>query len=676
MHAASELHTEAHSAIELEAQRIRGLLAERDVEAALKATQTLLAMAPGNRDVLALQAESLRLLERTTEALAVLEQIERLHPKFSRLYQERGRCYVLQRDAPRAIDAFLRAVNLNPALFSSWKMLRSLYQMTGEAEHAATADAHIAILSKLPEEVLRANCLFFDGEIYRAEAIVRSYLLRYGNHVEAMRLLARIGMAQDVLDDAEILLSAVLQLTPDYRAARADFVTVLVRRQKYHHALEQADLLLRDDSRNVDYRALRASALVGLGEHGQAIALYQELLGEVSAPAAVADLNLWLAHALKTIGAQQQAIAAYRAAAAARPDFGDAWWSLANLKTYRFTETEIACMTVAEQAATTPTIDRRHLCFALGKALEDRESYEQSWQFYCRGNALKRAESRYRPEIMEENTRAQKRICTKEFLAARAGWGAPDPDPIFIVGLPRAGSTLLEQILASHPLVEGTQELAEIHRYSLELAGFGGDQSRVAYPDALAELSSADVRRLGERFLAETRIYRQTRRPHFIDKMPNNFRHLGLIHLILPNAKIIDARREPLACCFGNLKQLFAHGQEFTYSVEDIARYYRTYLELMEHWNSALPGRILTVHHEDVIEDLHASVTRLLEFCGLPFEPACLQFHKTARSVRTASSEQVRRPISREGLAQWRHYEPWLGALKEALGDALVRYRR
>jgi tetratricopeptide (TPR) repeat protein len=666
---------EPASDIELEVRRIRALLQERNLSTALARSQALLRTVPSNRDVLLLHSESLRHLGRAVDALESLERLQQLHPRFSQLYQERGRCYVLLREAPRAIEAFLMAVNLNPALISSWKLLQRLYAMTGETQLAATAGGHITILSGLPADIRRASRLFFDGDVGPAEALVRGFLLRNGHHVEAMRLLARISLAQEILDDAEVLLSAVLRLAPGYGAARADYVNVLVRRQKYVHALGEVDLLLRDEPRNADYLALRACALVGIGEHAQAITVYQGLLGDVRTPTAVADVNLWLAHALKTVGAQQQAVIAYRTAAAARPDFGDAWWSLANLKTYRFTDQEIAEMLSAEQAATTTTPDRMHLCFALGKALEDRLDYARSWQFYSRGNALKRATSRYRPEIMEANTRAQMQICTKEFFTARVNWGTPDPDPIFIVGLPRSGSTLLEQILASHPLVEGTQELAEIHRYSVELGAMGTEPNSASYPQSLAHLSIADLRQLGERFLAETRVYRQTHRPYFIDKMPNNFRHLGLIHLMFPNAKIIDARREPLACCFGNFKQLFAHGQEFSYSLEDIARYYRTYLELMTHWNSVLPGKILTVHHEDVVEDLSGNVRRLLEFCALPFEPACLQFHKTVRSVRTASSEQVRRPISRDSLTNWRHYEPWLGPLQEALGDALVRYR-
>ncbi len=367
-------------------------------------------------------------------------------------------------------------------------------------------------------------------------------------------------------------------------------------------------------------------------------------------------------------------IEVYRAAAAARPGFGDAYWSMANLKTYRFTEEELERMRREEAAPGIGDVDRYHLCFALGKAFEDRADYERSFHYYARGNKLKRAESRYRAAILETNTAHQKDTCTREFFRARAGYGVRDPDPIFIVGLPRSGSTLLEQILASHSLVEGTQELADIPRYVAELQGREPDLNNPRYPRVLAQLQAEDFRTLGERYLRETRVYRSTR-PFFIDKMPNNFRHLGLIHLMLPNARIIDARREPMACCFSNLKQLFASGQEFTYSIDDIARYYRTYLELMAHWDEVLPGRVLRVWHEDVVDDLETHVRRILDFCGLDFEPACVEFYKTARSIRTASSEQVRQPIFRDGLDQWKHFEPWLGELETALGDARVRYR-
>jgi tetratricopeptide (TPR) repeat protein len=657
--------------IELEVRRARGLLQGRQFHEALRAAEALCAEFPENRDALYLLAMSQRHLNALPEALATLALLERHHPGFSRLYQERGNCYVAQRNAPMAIEAFLKGVNINPALPASWSMLESLYRMRGESENAAMAAAHVATLKRLAPEVVSATSLFSDGELAAAEHIVRAYLLKQGDDVEGMRLLARIGMAQDVFDDAEILLAGVLQLAPDYRAARLDYARTLLERHKYLRARQELETLLQLEPANRQYQTLHATACVGLGEHARASAIYRELLAE--APQA-ADLHLSLAHCLKTLGRREEAIASYRAAAAARPSFGDTYWSLANLKTYRFTDEEFARMRREEADPATAPGDRCHLCFALGKALEDRGEYAESFRFYERGNALKIAESRYRPELIVRNTRMQIQICTRELFERRAGSGRPDVDPIFIVGLPRSGSTLIEQILASHSSVEGTQELADVPRLVVELQGREPETHGLRYPAVLEELGAADFERLGQQYLDDTRIYR-TGKPRFIDKMPNNFRHLGLIHLMLPNARIIDARREPMACCFSNFKQLFANGQEFTYGLEQIAGYYRTYLELMSHWNRVLPGRILRVQHEDVVSDLEGSVRRILDFCGLEFEPECLKFHETERSVRTASSEQVRQPLYRDGLEQWRHFEPWLDPLKHALGDAVDRYR-
>jgi tetratricopeptide (TPR) repeat protein len=451
---------------------------------------------------------------------------------------------------------------------------------------------------------------------------------------------------------------------------------VLHKRQKHRQALQEMDTLLQQEPGNRDYLKLYAAACVGLGDYAPIIRLYRQMLAEgAAAGAETADLHLWLADLLKTVGQQPEAIQEYHAAISASPRSGEAWWGLANLKTYRFADDEIARMRAVEAAPATSPVARYHLCFALGKALEDQGRYEESWRFYERGNALKHAGIRHQPGLAEAHTRLSKQVFTKEFFATRQEWGVADPDPIFILGLPRSGSTLIEQILASHPQVEGTQELADVQRIVVELQGRGAELDEPRYPGVLTELTATDFTHLGERFMTETRVYRQTGRPFFIDKMPNNFRDVGLIHLMLPNAKIIDVRREPMACCFGNLKQLFSSGQEFSYSINDIARYYRTYLEIMRHWNVALPGRILTIHHEDVVDDLEGSVHRILEFCGLRFEPACLEFHKTPRNVRTASSEQVRQPISREGVDRWRSYEPWLASLRTALGDAVTSYR-
>ena len=666
----------AAGSVELEVQRIRGLVQAHRFGEAVAAAGSLRTLYPENRDVLYLLALGQRHAGRFRDALNTLADLEREHPGASRLYQERGHCYVAIKDAPRAIEAYEHAVRVNPALPDAWNMLEALYKMVGDDQQRQIAAAHSKKLKTVPPEVLTATGMFCEGDLSASEKLIRAFLLRHGDHVEAMRLLARIGVAREVLDDAEILLAAALKMAPDYIELRRDYACVLLDRHKHAEAIAELDSLLQLDPKNIDYRTLRATAAVGLGDHEGGIRSFAAVLADTSPQSRLAaDLHLSIAHSLKTLGHRAESIDEYRKAIEVRPNFGDAYWSLANLKTYQFSAEEIARLEAAEADPAIAAIDRYHICFALGKAYEDAADYAASWRFYERGNALKRAESRYRAELLEQNTANQKRICTREFFRERAGYGAASREPIFILGMPRAGSTLLEQILASHSHVEGTQELANVPRAVLDLQGYDPDLNNPRYPACLASMAANEFRALGEKYLADTQVYRSGK-PHFIDKMPNNFRHIGLMHLMLPNAKIIDARREPMACCFGNLKQLYARGQEFVYSIEDIARYYRTYLELMEHWDAVLPGRVLRVYHEDVVDDLEGSVRRMLDFCELPFEAACLEFHRTERSIKTASSEQVRQPIFREGLDQWRNYETWLGSLRAALGDALERYRR
>jgi tetratricopeptide (TPR) repeat protein len=651
------------SPIEAEVIRIRRLTQASRFTEALQAAQALLRRVPENRDVLYLIAVNQRYAGQPHQALATLARLEELHPTYSRLYQERGHCHAALRDPAASLEAHLQAVSLNPALPAAWEALRILFHASGQTEDSKNAAAHVAKLKTLAPAVVNASSMFADGETFEAERIIRAHLKAHPQDVEGMRLLARIGIRLDVLDDAEFLLEHVLEFSPTYHAARADYVRVLLQRQRNVRAMAEARILMQADPENRDFRTVYATACVALSQYEEAIRIYRVLAEEMPGSG---DLHLSIGHALKTQGDQKGAIAAYRQAYTVNPRFGDAYWSLANLKFYRFDDAELARMRDSEADRATSLIDRYHLCFALGKAFEDREDYAESFSFYARGNALKKAEVNYKPHIVELNNRLQAEVFTHAFLAARQGVGCPRPDPIFIVGLPRAGSTLIEQILASHSLVEGTFELADIGRMALQLQGPNHNVNAPRYPGILAECADDKFRNLGEKYLSDTAIYR-TGKPYFIDKNPNNFRHIGLIHLILPNAKIIDARREKLACCFSNFKQLFAYGQDFTYGLEDIARYYRSYVALMAHWDQVLPGRILRVQHEDVVADLDASVRRILDFCGLEFQPQCLEFYKTARSVRTASSEQVRRPIFQEGLTQWKNYEPWLDELKKAL---------
>ena len=654
-----------------ELRRIQELTQARRHIEALAAARAVLRRAPSQRGALYLSALNQRLLNQAKDALETLNPLERAHPEYSLLFQERGHCHVTLGDPARAIESFERAVGLNPALASSWAMLERLLSTAGQLERAGVASQHLSKLKELPPAIVEAGSWFCDGEHAAAENILTSYIASHGRHVEALRLLGRIALQRGAAERAEGLFREVVDSAPGYVAARLDYVRVLIERQKYKAALEQVDQRLRAAPSDSEARFLRATILAGLGRHDDAVPIFRDLLSETPQRN---HFRIVLGHSLKALGRTDEAVHAYRDATGGQADIGDAYWSLANLKTYRFSDDEVERMRGLEALPGPGVPDRAHLCFALGKALEDHGDYGGSWAFYERGNSLMRTKSGYRPEAIENNTSRLLEVCSEEFFAARTDAGTAARDPIFIVGLPRSGSTLLEQILASHPDVDGTQELHDIPRIVSELQGQGSNRGGARYPDLLPSLDPFLFERLGRRYLDETRVYRRGR-PRFVDKMPNNFRHIGLIHLMLPNARIIDIRREPMACCVSNLKQLFARGQEFCYGIEEIARYYRTYLELMRHWDRVLPGRVLRVSYEDLVEDLGANVRRILAYCGLEYDPACLEFHRSRRAINTPSSEQVRQPLFREGLSHWRHYDPWLDPLRETLGDAIGRYR-
>jgi tetratricopeptide (TPR) repeat protein len=426
------------SVIEQKVHDLQVLIQSGQYELALKSADALRTEVPENRDVAYMRAVALRYLNRIADALAALAELEKRNPGFSRLYQEQGHCYVALRDAPKAIEAYQKAVHRNPALPAAWSRLVTLYRMTGDEASARTAQQHVDITSKMHPAIITATGLLSDGDVSQAEKIIRPYLLQNPQDVEAMRILARIALEFDVLHDADFLLEAVIELAPDYRAARYDYARALLRRHRHQVALEQLDILLKEEPENRMYKTTYATTWVGLGDHEKALKLYQELL--VGAPN-TADLHLSIAHTLKTLGRTDESIEEYRRAADARPHFGDAFWSLANLKTYRFTSEEIDRMIASEANPDIDLLDRYHMCFALGKALEDRGDYARSFEYYERGNALKKSDSPFMPELVEKNTAEQKQVCTPEFFSARQGWGCPDPAPIFVVGLPRSGST-------------------------------------------------------------------------------------------------------------------------------------------------------------------------------------------------------------------------------------------
>ena len=598
-------------------------------------------------------------------AATLLNELESTHPSSGLLWQERALVYRAQGDTGGAMTAFRRAVDFNDALPDSWLALVELYRATGRPVDAQHAAACVAKMRSLPAQLLAGSSLLNEGRLEAAEQCIRGYLREHGHHIDGMRLLAQANVKREAYDDAELLLEAILEAAPDYHDARLELGNVMIRRRRFLPALMHARHLLSVEPRHPAWRRLYASACDGLGEFDEALAVYRQLLAETPEDAA---LRLAVAHAMRSSGDTRAAIGELQAVARMPGGTGGAFLGLANIKSYRFRDEELVEMrrAEAEAAAAGALAERYQLCFALGKALEDRREYEESFHYYARGNALKRSELVYKPEVEERSLRLQATVCTAEFLAERRGVGCPRPDPIFIVGLPRSGSTLIEQILASHSKVDGTMELPEIPRLVQQFRDRrAGEEPR--YPAILHELTPEELRRMGEIYLEETNVYRRGA-PFFIDKMPRNFHDVGFIHLILPNARIIDARRDAMACCFGNFKQLFVNGQKATYDLAEMGRYYRNYVELMEHWDTVLPGKVLRVRHVDVVRDLEGSVRRILDFCGLDFEPSCLEFHKTERVVRTLSADQVRRPINSEGLEQWRNYEPWLGPLKAALG--------
>jgi tetratricopeptide (TPR) repeat protein len=529
------------------------------------------------------------------------------------------------------------------------------------------ADLHmleleLAAASGHPELVEATRCLR-GGRLPQAERTVREVLKKSPGDVVAIRLLAEIGLNVGKVDESIGLYERCLELAPGFALARQNYVVALSRRQRFDEALAQVGQLLDAEPRNPNYRLLRGSLLVKKGEHRVALALYEEFLKEYPRQAG-AHLNY--GHTLKTVGRLDESIAAYRTSIALQPTTGEAYWSLANLKTFRFSDEDIRNMQAELDEDGDPD-DQSHLLFALGKAMEDRERFDESFAYYAKGNAIRGKRQPYSAKINVYDTARQIKALDAQFFAERRGWGCPSPDPIFIVGLPRAGSTLLEQILASHSQVEGTTELPDIIAISRRLGRKSPANPASKYPEILASLTEDETARLGEGYLESTRVQRRDT-PYFIDKMPNNFKHIGLIHLLLPNAKIIDARRHPMAGCFSCFKQLFARGQRFTYRLEDLGHYYRDYVRLMDHWDTVLPGRVLRVNYEDMVADSEKQIRRVLEHCGLAFEEGCLRFYETERAVRTPSSEQVRQPVYSHGLEQWRNFEAHLGPLKAALG--------
>jgi len=642
-------------------------LLDADPAAAARAAGEILSHNPDNAAASLLLATAARKLGNTALALEVLEGLARSQPAAAFIRLELARAYCEAGRGAESVAALREALSIEPALAEGWHELSSQLAAAGDAHGADVAYGRYAALASQPWQLAEPSVALAGDRVVAAEAMLRRILRDAPQDVAAMRMLADALARREAYAEAERLLRQALDLTPGYSAARHDLACLLLMQQKPVDILPLVERLLLLDPKNAAYRQLLASVFSMTGQHAQAI----ETLGAlVAAPNAGYAEWLNYGHALKEAGRSQESIAAYRSAMALDPARGESYWSLANLKTFRFDAAEIGALRSALQREDLKPDDRVNLEFSLGKALEDECRFEH----YAAGNALRRKGVNYDAGKISLHVRRSKEIYTPQFFADRAHFGSPAEDPIFVVGLPRAGSTLLEQILASHSRVEGTRELAEMVAIARGLATKNGEADEDRAFEALCSMDAAQVAALADRYLAETRIYRRGGAPRFIDKMPNNFLHIGLIHLMFPRAAIIDARRHPIGGCFSAFKQHFASGQLFTYDQVDLARFYRDYVELMAHYDAVLPGRIHRVYYERVVADLSREVHGLLEYCGLPFEDQCLRFYETRRGVQTASSEQVRQPIFAEGVDQWRHFEPWLGPMKEALGNLVERY--
>jgi tetratricopeptide (TPR) repeat protein len=654
------------SDVEFELIRVASLL-ESDPRAAAREAAQILRAHPGHPAALLLLGTAHRTCGDMQAAVAEFMELAAAQPASAVISLELGRALRAAGHHPEALVALERAVKLAPDLAEAWRELSLLHAARGDA---AACDAAYGRFDKLVPEQVRlseAAAALTNERLDTAEALLQRALEHSPQDVAALRMLAQVAAAREHYAEAERLLGECLRIAPGYSRARHDLVDILHLQLMGEPMLPLLERLLTAEPGNPRFRSLQAMAYNLLGRTTPAIEILEALAREFPA-----DELVWLnyGHSLRTAGRYREAIDAYRKCLELQPRCGGAWMALADLKTYRFSGDEIEAMRIQVAREGLRNEERSQLEIALGKASEDAGNFAAAFEHYARGNALRRAVVHYESANTRRFVERSRALCTREFFAARAGWGCPSPDPIFIVGLPRAGSTLLEQILASHSQVEGTRELTDVMRFALDLGDRDEEPGKPpSYPQSLARLTRAELTALGERYLAQTRAHRPLNRPRFIDKMGANFLHVGLIHLILPNARIIDARRSALGCCFANFKQHFQRGAWFTYSLEDLGHYYRDYVSLMAHYEAVLPGRMHRVCYEDVVRDLEGEVRRLLDYCELPFEVQCLRFHETRRAIQTVSSEQVRQPLFTASVEHWRNFEPWLGPLKEALGD-------
>jgi predicted Zn-dependent protease len=644
-------------------------LLQKDPGLAAQQADEILRAVPGHPQAQLILAAARRIAGQIGPALQILEPLSRSQPRAFAVQLELGAALSEAGRTDDAVAALRRALLLKSDSPDAWRLLADQLDLKGDRPGADEARARYLQTASADPQLAEAAQALVANDLPRADARLLTHLQGHPSDIAALRMRAEVAGRLRRYQDAQQLLERCLALAPSFDAARHNYAMVLNRQGKAPEALAQVEQLLAKEPRNPGYRNLHAAVFAHLGKYSESIRIYETLLREYPQ-----QPKAWLSygHALKTANRTADSIDAYRKAIAQEATLGEAWWSLANLKTFRFGESELAHLRASLERGDLTDEDRLHFEFALAKALEDQAAWDESFDHYAAGNALRRRVHPYNSEENSAFVARSRETFTAEFFAARAGYGAVAADPIFVVGLPRSGSTLIEQILASHSLVEGTMELPDIPLIARELTRRG--EGATSYLETLAALKREELRDLGERYLERTRALRRTDAPFFIDKMPNNCLYVGLIQLILPRARIIDARRHPLGCGFSCFRQHFARGQNFSYSLEDIGSYYRDYVALMAHFDRVQPGRVHRVFYENMIAATEAQVRALLAHCGLPFEAACLRFYENDRAVRTASSEQVRLPIFHDALEHWRHFEPHLAPLKQALGDVLTLY--
>ena len=641
---------------------------ENRFEEAIELFEIILTNHPDNIDSLYLASVSSRYLKQFDDSKKYIERLLLNAPDMGRAYQELGHIFRDMGDESKAVVHYRQACELNPALLASWNSLYKYFVKNKNQPAAEHAREQIEKLQSLPPALLYIDQIMNEGRLGLAETKCRAFLKQNPTHTYAMSLLSEIANRLGYFDDAEFLLEKAVEFKPNDGDLRMKYATILRKKQKFAKTMEQVNILCDQFPDNHTYQAQKASEIMQNGGHEEAIKLLDNILQKNPYNFSTHTSK---GHAQKTLGKTDEAIKSYQSAYQIKPDHGEAFFSLANLKTYSFANDELNSMRDQVKRFDLSLRDKSYFHFALAQACESIGEFDEAFYHLQNGNKIKNDQSKYSIERMDAELQAQIDVCDEDFFKDLGSGGYATTDPIFILGLPRAGSTLIEQILASHSMIDGTLELPNILSIAQSLRGDDIYGKAGNYPKSMRSLTTEQRDSLGKKYINDTKMHRKNA-PMFTDKMPNNFRHIGLIHLIMPNAKIIDARRYPLDCCFSMFKQLFAQGQEFSYGLAEAGSYYRSYVKLMDHWDKVLPNKILRVNNEDVIEDLEGEVRRMLNFLELPFEEECISFHETDRSVRTASSEQVRQPINKKGMGRWKPYAKNLKPLLESIGEDLL----